>query len=169
MGTVRVIVRQDWENGKAYTDDVIDVRAGYARNYLIPQKLAVYATRENFFRFNVPNPDQETAEQRKERLAREASAEDKDLKAHDLLRKYLRNKTVRHTPRTQWNESTSHKESSSHCSFSNNNYFSAQTVEESGQRDYQRYRQYPTAGQSDSTRYGGRQSLAGQVIETVED
>ena len=65
MGTVRVIVRQDWENGKAYTDDVIDVRAGYARNYLIPQKLAVYATRENFFRFNVPNPDQETAEQRK--------------------------------------------------------------------------------------------------------
>lgn len=95
MGTVRVIARCDWDNGKAYTDDVMEVRAGYARNYLVPRKMAVYATRENFLRFGIADPDHETEEQRQKRLAKEASKDDIDQKAHDLLRKYFRNKTVR--------------------------------------------------------------------------
>ena len=95
--SVRLIVRQDLEDGRAYKDDVITVKGGYARNYLIPNKKAVYATRENFTKFNLQDPDQETAEERQARLVREAAAdEDKDLKAADLLKNYLRSKVVRY-------------------------------------------------------------------------
>lgn len=92
--TVRVIVRQDLPP-KAYEGDILRVKAGYARNYLIPQKKAVYATRQNFLKYNLQDPEVETTEQRRDRLAREASSgDDVDLKAADLLRHYLRNKTV---------------------------------------------------------------------------
>lgn len=94
--TVRVIVQQDLADGKAYEGDVMEVKAGYARNFLIPQKKALYATRQNFERLGMLDPDQETEEHRRERLEREAQAgEDLDLKAADLLKHYLRNKVVR--------------------------------------------------------------------------
>jgi hypothetical protein len=93
--TVRVIVQQDLADGKAYEGDVMEVKAGYARNYLIPQKKALYATRQNFERLGMLDPDQETEEHRRDRLEREAQAgEDVDLKAADLLKYYLRNKVV---------------------------------------------------------------------------
>jgi ribosomal protein L9 len=93
--TVRVIVQQDLADGKAYEGDVMEVKAGYARNYLIPQKKALYATRQNFERLGMSDPDQETEEHRRDRLAKEAVAgEDLDLKAADLLKYYLRNKVV---------------------------------------------------------------------------
>ena len=93
--TVRVILQDDLPNGKAYSGDVLHVAAGYARNYLIPQKKALYATRQNFARLNMKDPDMETPEERQARLARERmEGEDKDLKAADLLKNYLRNKTV---------------------------------------------------------------------------
>jgi Ribosomal protein L9, N-terminal domain len=93
--TVRIIVREDLPHGKAYQDDVIHVKAGYARNFLIPKKLAVYASRDKFKKLEMSDPDQETYEQRQARLLREASVDDKDLRAADLLRNYLRNKVVR--------------------------------------------------------------------------
>lgn len=93
---VRIIATADLPNGKAYRNDVADVAAGYARNYLIPQRFAVYATRENFRRLGLKDPELETVEERRLRLEREALAtDDQDLKAADLLRHYLRNKTVR--------------------------------------------------------------------------
>lgn len=93
--TVRVIVREDLP-GKAYTDDVLEVKAGYARNFLIPQKKAVYATRQNFERLQIKDPQSETAEERRARLLEEAKLdEDVELKAADLLRNYLRNKTLK--------------------------------------------------------------------------
>lgn len=94
--TVRVIVTQDVTGGKLlYQGDIATVAAGYARNYLVPQKLAVYATRQNFINLNVKDPELETGEERQLRLAREALAcDDKDLKAADLLKFYLRNKVV---------------------------------------------------------------------------
>jgi ribosomal protein L9 len=93
--TVRVILQQDLPQGQAYSGDVRHVAAGYARNYLIPQKMALYATRQNFARLDIKDPEQETAEERKERLARERLAsEDQDLKAANILKNYLRNKVV---------------------------------------------------------------------------
>ncbi len=93
--SVRVILRKDLPNGAGYTDDVLVVKAGYARNYLLPQKYAVYATRPNFEKYNVTDPSSESVEDRRLRLEREASAAlDEDLKAYDLLKYYLRNKTV---------------------------------------------------------------------------
>src|SRR3569623_532763 len=94
--TVRVIViDQDLPNGQAYAGDVVHVSAGYARNYLLPQRKVVYATRANFDKLNMKDPDQETTEERRLRLERQAKeGADKDLKAADVLKSYLRNKTV---------------------------------------------------------------------------
>lgn len=94
--TVRIILQDDLPNGKAYSGDVLHVAAGYARNFLIPQKKALYATRQNFARLGMKDPDMETAAERQARLARERmEGEDEDLKAADLLKNYLRNKVVR--------------------------------------------------------------------------
>lgn len=93
--TVRIIAVQDLPNGKAYQGDVLEVKAGYARNYLIPQKIAIYATRRNFAELDMQDPDRESPEERRTRLAHEsASGDDKHLKAADLLKHYLRNKVV---------------------------------------------------------------------------
>ena len=99
--TVRIIATADLPHGKAYQGDVIDVKAGYARNYLIPKKIAVYATRQNFERLGLKDPDRETLEEKRARLDRQAAAaaagsadEERDLKAADTLRYYLRNKVV---------------------------------------------------------------------------
>mmetsp|Transcript_14241 Transcript_14241/g.18586 ORF Transcript_14241/g.18586 Transcript_14241/m.18586 type:complete len:233 (-) Transcript_14241:98-796(-) len=92
---VRIIVNKDLPNGSGYEGDVVKVKAGYARNYLIPQKYAIYATRQNFMRINMVDPDEETPEQKLARLAREANQEqDQVLKAANILRKYLSNKVL---------------------------------------------------------------------------
>lgn len=75
------------------------VKAGYARNYLVPKKMALYATPENFERLGVTDPEAETIEEKRARLAAEAAAEEDeeaaaDLRAADLLKHYLRNKVV---------------------------------------------------------------------------
>jgi Ribosomal protein L9, N-terminal domain len=93
--TVRIILTQDVSDGKLYSGDIATVKAGYARNFLIPQKKAVYATRQNFVKLNMKDPELETAEERQARLDREAIAgDDKDLRAADVLRTYLSNKVV---------------------------------------------------------------------------
>lgn len=95
MGQVRIILTDDLPNGKAYRGDVVEVKAGYARNYLIPQKKALYAVRQNFERLGMKDPDHESPQQRAERLVREgAESDDHDLKAADQLKHYLRNKVV---------------------------------------------------------------------------
>lgn len=95
--SVRLIALQDLPHGKAYQGDVVHVKSGYARNFLVPQKLALYATPQNFAKLGLVDPEVETDQQRKERLVREASAsvqDDATLKAADVLKKYLRNKVV---------------------------------------------------------------------------
>jgi ribosomal protein L9 len=92
--TVRVILTSDLSDGKGYAGEVHNVKAGFARNYLIPLKKALYATPPNFERAGIPDPDliSETAEERK---ARESMESDEDLKAADFLRHYLRSKTLK--------------------------------------------------------------------------
>jgi Ribosomal protein L9, N-terminal domain len=94
--TVRIILKDDLPNGKAYKGEVLTVKAGYARNHLIPGKFALYATPENFVRLNMKDPDLETAEEKAARLARESMSEEsaQELKAADILKHYLRNKVV---------------------------------------------------------------------------
>ena len=56
---VRVIVTRDLPEGQmrgAYAGEVHDVAAGYARNYLVPEKYAVYATPRNFERCGLVDP-----------------------------------------------------------------------------------------------------------------
>jgi len=86
--TVKIILQDDLPGGKAYAGDVINVRAGYARNFLIPTKKAFYATPENLKRFGV-NIDM--AEKREESQIEEVS---EDKKMADILRSYLKHKTV---------------------------------------------------------------------------
>lgn len=88
---------EDLPHGKAYKGDVLTVKAGYARNHLVPQKLALYATPQNFEKLGMVDPDFETEEERIARLQRESNmtaAEDKYLKEADLLKKYLKNKVL---------------------------------------------------------------------------
>lgn len=90
---VRVIITRDLPEGQKrgiYAGEVHHVAAGYARNYIIPQKYGVYATERNFERTGVVDPDIAAAEE--EKLEEEDSEE---LKAADLLRKYLRNKQLK--------------------------------------------------------------------------
>ena len=90
---VRVIITRDLPEGQKrgiYAGEVHHVAAGYARNYIIPQKYGVYATERNFERTGVVDPDIAAAEE--EQLEEEDSEE---LKAADLLRKYLRNKQLK--------------------------------------------------------------------------
>mmetsp|Transcript_13305 Transcript_13305/g.27901 ORF Transcript_13305/g.27901 Transcript_13305/m.27901 type:complete len:279 (-) Transcript_13305:279-1115(-) len=95
--TVRLIALEDLPFGKAYKGDVVTVKAGYARNHLVPQRLALYATPQNFERLGIVDPDFESEEERIARLQRESNmtaAEDKYLKDADLLKKYLKNKVL---------------------------------------------------------------------------
>ena len=81
---MRLILTEDDPNNKGYKGDVITVRSGYARNFLIPKKIAVYATPQNFKKLGI------TEEVRIEQ--REEASEDK--KAADMLKKYFSNKEV---------------------------------------------------------------------------
>lgn len=97
--TVRIILKEDLPDGRGYSGDVMTVKAGYARNYLVPKKMALYATPENFARLGVADPEAETMEEKRARLAAEAAVEEDeeaaaDLRAADLLKHYLRNKVV---------------------------------------------------------------------------
>ena len=89
--SVRVILTSDLAEGKGYVGDVLSVKAGYARNDLIPQKKAVYATPENLARFGLEDVDKdfESSADRED----EVEISD-DQKQADILRHYLRNKIV---------------------------------------------------------------------------
>jgi len=91
--TVRVILTEDLPTGKGYAGEVHHVKPGFARNYLIPRKKALYAIPKNFERVGMPDPDLliETIEEKKNR---EEMENDEDVKAADLLRHYFRNKQL---------------------------------------------------------------------------
>jgi len=96
--SVRLIALEDLPHGKGYKGDVLTVKAGYARNYLVPQKKAVYATPQNFEKLGIVDPTFETEEERIERLKRESSMDkqaEQSLKQADVLKKYLRNKVLK--------------------------------------------------------------------------
>jgi len=92
--TVRVILTSNVRQGEA--GEVLTVKAGYARNFLIPKKMALYAIASNFERLNLTDPAIETAEQRSERLEKEAADEASEEEiAANILTKYLSNKVLK--------------------------------------------------------------------------
>ena len=97
--TVRVILQKNLPTGEVLAGEVAHVTAGYARNFLIPQKYGLYATRENFANLGIKDPEKESVAEKRVRLAREEASRallfDRDLKEAERLKKYLRNKKVR--------------------------------------------------------------------------
>ena len=94
---VRVIVTKDLPDGQmrgVYAGEVHNVAAGYARNYLIPGKMAVYATPHNFERCGLIDPEIAAKEEEAQQKLLD-DEENEDLKAADILRRYLRNKTLK--------------------------------------------------------------------------
>ena len=103
--SVRIIATENLPNNKCSKFEVATVKAGYARNYLIPQKMAVYATRQNFERFGMTDPHVDTQLEsllgigsdgtvQAGKALEKGSPEEQDFKAAELLKHYLRNKVV---------------------------------------------------------------------------
>lgn len=95
--SVRVIALEDLPHGKAYKGDVLQVKPGYARNFLLPKKMAVYATPQNFEKLNIKDPEFESEAERRARQEKDSSMSAKEeqyLKQADILKKYLKNKVV---------------------------------------------------------------------------
>ena len=68
---MRVILREDMDNlGKA--GEVVSIRPGYGRNYLLPQGLAVHATEKDVARLQ---HEQRTIATRQAKLAKELQSE----------------------------------------------------------------------------------------------
>jgi large subunit ribosomal protein L9 len=69
---MKIILRQDHESlGKV--GDIIEVKAGFARNYLIPRKLALQATPQNLQIFEHDKKTDEIKELKDKRAAEEAA------------------------------------------------------------------------------------------------
>ncbi|MCB0258674.1 MAG: 50S ribosomal protein L9 [Calditrichaeota bacterium] len=70
---MKIILRQDYENlGNA--GDVVKVKPGFARNYLLPKKIA-YPAQPNYLRMIEEEKRQKEQRQRKEKKLAEAVAE----------------------------------------------------------------------------------------------
>ena len=67
---MKVILNQDIK-GKGKKGELVNVSDGYARNYLLPRKLAMEATNENL---NIMHGQQESAEYKKQTELEEAKA-----------------------------------------------------------------------------------------------
>eukprot|EP00560_Eucampia_antarctica_P009952 CAMPEP_0197831458 /NCGR_PEP_ID=MMETSP1437-20131217/10200_1 /TAXON_ID=49252 ORGANISM="Eucampia antarctica, Strain CCMP1452" /NCGR_SAMPLE_ID=MMETSP1437 /ASSEMBLY_ACC=CAM_ASM_001096 /LENGTH=246 /DNA_ID=CAMNT_0043434379 /DNA_START=38 /DNA_END=775 /DNA_ORIENTATION=- len=91
--TVRVILTKDLPSGRGYSGEVQEVRAGYARNHLIPLKKALYATPQNFERVGIPDPN--LVKDKTVVKVKRSDEEEEHNKAADLLRYYLRNKVLK--------------------------------------------------------------------------
>merc|ERR1712183_643899 len=87
--TVRVIMTEDIPDVHAYTGEVHIVKAGYARNFLIPLKKAVYAIPKNFKQRGLIDIIVSTP---KETYNEEETA---DIRAADFLRFYLQTKRLK--------------------------------------------------------------------------
>jgi len=88
--SVKIVLKEDMPNGKGFAGEIVTVKAGYARNYLVPQKIAFYATEDNIAKYANLAATAE-ASQVKDEEVKDSSNE---RKAYDLLRKYLKLKEL---------------------------------------------------------------------------
>ena len=87
--TVSVVLKKDIPP-RGFAGSVIDVKAGYMRNYLYPGRLAVYATPDNVAKYAISDDGTIAA------AAQEEAAEEVQKLDPDLLKfqSYMRNRTV---------------------------------------------------------------------------
>lgn len=125
--TVRVILLDDLTGGQGYAGEVHTVKAGYARNFLIPTKKALYATPTNIQRvLGVVDPlgvDKAVQQQQQQLKSTSHAAKDEDqhVKAADLLRYYLRNKILKIWRNVDTASTTTMASSSASSSSTSNN------------------------------------------------
>lgn len=74
---MEVILRQDMEN-LGYEGDVVDVKAGYARNFLIPRGIVVTANKSNL---KMAEENQRQAAHKREKLKAEATEKAQKMEA----------------------------------------------------------------------------------------
>jgi large subunit ribosomal protein L9 len=84
MAHTKILLREDIDD-LGVRGDIVRVRAGYARNYLLPRKLAVEATTNN-----VKQIDQERAALRKREANERASAEGQAAKLGAVVFEFKR-------------------------------------------------------------------------------
>ena len=77
---MEVILKKDVEN-LGFEDDIVKVKAGYGRNYLIPNKLAIFAT-DSAKKVLAENLKQK--EQKNQKIITELEATKKTIEALDL-------------------------------------------------------------------------------------
>lgn len=65
-----MVLKQDVEK-LGFRGEEVSVKAGYARNYLYPEKLAVYATRDNVAKFKVNKESVDEGDVEKERTLKQ--------------------------------------------------------------------------------------------------
>merc|ERR1712062_475122 len=87
--TVRVILIEDIPEIHAYSGEVHIVKAGYARNFLIPSRKAVYAIPKNFKRRGIVNS---LVSKSSKQFSKEETV---DIRAAEFLRFYLQSKTLK--------------------------------------------------------------------------
>lgn len=80
---MKIVLRKDLEN-LGEIDDVVKVAGGYARNFLLPKKLAVLATKSE-----LAAVEKRSAEKEKRQAAKKADAEQLAQKLADLELKVL--------------------------------------------------------------------------------
>tara|TARA_S200000501_G_C20843074_1_gene752510 strand:- start:291 stop:740 length:450 start_codon:yes stop_codon:yes gene_type:complete len=78
---MEVILKQDVEN-LGFIDDVVTVKPGYGRNYLIPNKLAVFATSSEK---KILAENLRQKEQKNQQLIKELESTKKKLEALELI------------------------------------------------------------------------------------
>ena len=84
MAHTKILLREDIDD-LGVRGDIVRVRAGYARNYLLPRKLAVEATTNN-----VKQIDQERAALLKREAGERASAQDQAAKLGSIVFEFKR-------------------------------------------------------------------------------
>mmetsp|Transcript_25395 Transcript_25395/g.47723 ORF Transcript_25395/g.47723 Transcript_25395/m.47723 type:complete len:239 (-) Transcript_25395:23-739(-) len=102
--TVRVVLKEnnDSKVGKGLAGDVVTVKAGYMRNYLYQQKIAVYATPHNIKTYARSTDSEEDLKALKEAEEEEKKAMEggraltgAEIGQHAVLEKYMKGKVLK--------------------------------------------------------------------------
>ncbi|GMH81884.1 hypothetical protein TrVE_jg5393 [Triparma verrucosa] len=102
--TVRVVLKEnnDSKVGKGLAGDIVTVKAGYMRNYLYQQKIAVYATPHNIKTYARSTDSEEDLKALKEAEEEEKKAMEggraltgAEIGQHAVLEKYMKGKVLK--------------------------------------------------------------------------
>jgi hypothetical protein len=82
---IRIICKDDLPNGKGKAGDVLQVRSGYALNYLLPREIAVFAKPKNFEYMGIKDPAKEARAAKWQRAADKVTEKLKDQRVRNSV------------------------------------------------------------------------------------